>query len=611
MHSKLIYIAICLFGLLAAGTGVQAQETDLELAEYYYNTQAYEQAVLYYEQIWKKNKSNRVYEGFLESLIQMGEFEEAEKMVKKKLKTKRDKTMAHVDLGSLYRQIGKDAEAQEEFKMAVKELQPGRSNATRLANALIKMNEYPLALETYEKAKKMDNNGYSFNYELANIQGAMGNHDEMLERFFDLLLDSPNYIQTVQNSIRRNLNVAENENNANILKEKLIRRTQQYPEATIYNEILIWYFNQKKAFGPALIQAKALDKRLDENGTRIINLANAAVNNEDYGTAAEAFEYVLSKGKDNPYYIIARTDMLKAKKNELFAIPGYSKGDVVALEVEYKEAAEELRALNSPEIANLQKDLGHIQAFYLGKSNEAVDVLFEAVNTPGLYPKTQALCKLELADVLLFEGKIWDASLLYSQVELDFKEDPLGHEAKFRNAKISYYTGDFDWAQAQLDVLKASTTKLISNDAIELSLLITDNLALDTIYDPMLMFAEADLLAYQNKDEAAIAKMDSLLSKYVQHSLSDEILLLKGDMAYEKADFDKAIEFWTQVTEFYPLDILADNATFQLADLYENILGDTTKAQELYEKVLLEYPGSLFVVEARKRFRRLRGDDIN
>jgi len=59
------------------------------------------------------------------------------------------------------------------------------------------------------------------------------------------------------------------------------------------------------------------------------------------------------------------------------------------------------------------------------------------------------------------------------------------------------------------------------------------------------------------------------------------------------------------------LDILADNATFQLADLYENILGDTTKAQELYEKVLLEYPGSLFVVEARKRFRRLRGDDIN
>ena len=179
------------------------------------------------------------------------------------------------------------------------------------------------------------------------------------------------------------------------------------------------------------------------------------------------------------------------------------------------------------------KELAHIKAFYLQESDEAVDLLYDAIDIPGVYGKINAVIKLELADILLMQGDLWDASLLYSQVELDFKEDPLGHEAKFRNAKISYYTGDFEWAQAQLDVLKASTSKLISNDAIDLSLLITDNYAMDTITTPMLMFAQADLLAYQNRNEEAFLKMDSIVSTWPGHALTDDILMKKAEI-YQK-----------------------------------------------------------------------------
>jgi len=45
-----------------------------------------------------------------------------------------------------------------------------------------------------------------------------------------------------------------------------------------------------------------------------------------------------------------------------------------------------------------------------------------------------------------------------------------------------------------------------------------------------------------------------------------------------------------------------------LARLNENQLNDQDKAMELYQRLLIDYPASLFAVESRKRFRILRGD---
>ncbi|MGB0423174.1 MAG: tetratricopeptide repeat protein, partial [Flavobacteriales bacterium] len=255
-------------------------------------------------------------------------------------------------------------------------------------------------------------------------------------------------------------------------------------------------------------------------------------------------------------------------------------------------------------------DLAHINAFYLQKSSIAIDILNEAIGLPGLYETVEAVCKLELGDILLFTGDIWEASLLYSQVELDFKEDALGHESKFRNAKISYYTGDFEWAQAQLDVLKASTTKLISNDAIDLSLLITDNFNMDTITTPMLMFAQSDLLSYQNRDDEAIAKVDSLIAAYPGHALADEILWMKANIFFNQGKYEESEVLLDQILSVHFTDILADDALFKLAEMNELVYKDLEKAKELYERIILEYPGSLYVIEARKRFRRLRGDQL-
>jgi len=393
------------------------------------------------------------------------------------------------------------------------------------------------------------------------------------------------------------------------LKGKLLRKIQKAPEEPIFNELLIWLFQQQKSFSGSLFQAKALVIRLKEDGLRLFNLGHLATKYEDYATAEASYNYVISKGASNPYYISSRLELLKTLSLQITSKYNYTAEDITSLEQAYESALAELGESSSTVI--MMKELAHVKAFYANKPTEAIELLNRAIAIPGVYENVMALIKLELGDILVYEGSVWDASLLFSQVELDFKEDALGHEGKFRNARVSYFTGDFDWAQSQLDVLKASTSKLIANDALDLSLLITDNLALDTIYTPMELFAQADLSIYQNQLDVALEKLDSILTEYPAHSLTDEIYYSKFRIYKKRGQFEMASRELDQIILFYAEDIVADDAIFSLAELNEEVFENPAKASELYELILTDYSNSLYAVEARKRYRRLRGDFIN
>jgi tetratricopeptide (TPR) repeat protein len=594
--------------MLCAAVVLRAQD-DVEMAEYYYNQGQYEQARLYYEKVYKQNKTAKVYTNYLNTLIALSDFVEAEKVVKKHIKTDGDDGVGYIQLGDLYKRINRPEDAKEQFDLAIRKTSPTHNNVIRLANEFARINEFEYSLKAYEKGKANAQDGYSFTYEIANMQGNLGNYEAMTESFLDLILENPAYVQTVQNSLNRILNFEENPANLEMLKGKLLKRVQKTPDETMYSEMLMWLFMQKKDFASALVQATGLDKRLSENGSRVMSLAETAMSNKDYTTAKKAYQYVLDKGPANAYYLTARIEKLQVMNKELSEQSGIDKVAYAALENDYMLALDELG--KRAETAIMMKELGHIRAFYLDNVNGAISIIQEAIALPGLVPRVQAICKLELGDIQVFKGEIWEASLLFSQVELDFKEDPLGAEAKFRNARISYFTGDFEWAQGQLDALKASTSKLISNDAIDLSLLITDNFNMDTVVVPMQMYARADLLRYQNKFELAEQTLDSLSKEFPFHSLSDEVIMMKADMCMKRGKNDMARDYYQKVVDNFSTDITADDALFKLAEMYEVNYQDTAKAMELYEKVLTQYPGSLYVVEARKRFRQMRGDNLN
>lgn len=240
--------------------------------------------------------------------------------------------------------------------------------------------------------------------------------------------------------------------------------------------------------------------------------------------------------------------------------------------------------------------------------SKAIDLLNEMIEYPGVNRYLRANGKIQLADYYLMKGEQWEATLLYSQVDKEFKDDLLGQTARFKNAKLSYYTGDFQWAQTQFDVLKASTSKLISNDALDLSVFIMDNLGLDTTSRPMELFAKSEQLVFQNRFEKAVETWNQIESEFPDHSLQDDILYAKATMYEKRREYDLAAEMYKQVVDKYIEEIRGDNALFALANLYESKLDKKDEAQTLYERLFIEFSNSTLAVEARKRYRILRGD---
>lgn len=582
--------------------------TDLQLAQQFYDNKEFDKALDYYEKLYNKVSSEEFYTPYLNCLLELKEFKTAEKVIKKQIKRNPERPDLFIDLGTVYERAEDSGKAKNTWELAIKSIKHD-DQVFIVAKAFIAIKQYDYAILTYLRGRKMSENDYPFSFELADVYAIKGDKMAMINEYLDVLESQDSYIQSVQNALQTSFgNEADSKQNE-LLKGELLKRIAKNPDKTILSELLIWMQIQQKDFEGAFIQAKALDKRKKEDGNRIMNLAKLCTQNESYDVAVKAYQYVISKGPDNFFYANARMELLDVSYQKIVLKGNYNLIDLTELEKNYQITITELG--KSANTAPLLKKLAHLQAFYLNKPADAITLLEEAISLPQLALPIQAECKLELADILLMTGDIWEASLRYSQVEKSFKYDAIGQEAKFRNARISYYTGDFMWAQAQLDVLKGATAKLIANDAMDLSLLISDALAIDTNVAPLMIFSRADLLAFQNKDEQAKITLDSINTLYPNHALADDILYRKAQIELKHARYTEAAAYYDTIVKNYGDDILGDDALFKLAGLNENQFKNLDKAKELYQQLLIKYPGSLYVVEARKRFRKLRGDSFN
>ena len=388
-----------------------------------------------------------------------------------------------------------------------------------------------------------------------------------------------------------------------LLKDEILARVQKDPDADHYSEMLIWFYLHKKEYTGAVIQAKAYDKRKNGRGKRVFEVGQVCLTNQAYDQAKSAFEYVESLGDYSPYFHLATQYDLQIEFYEVTQKTSYTQDELAVIADRFEQTINKLG--RSAQTLGIQEQLAKIYAFYMNKPENAVVIVKSAMTLP-INKKEIARLKILLGDIYIVSDKIWEASLLYMQVEKDFSEDVIGHEAKFKNAKVFYYDGEFEYAKAQLDVLKASTSKLIANDAMQLSLLLQDNLGIDTTLAPVQMYANADLLLQQNRFDDALKTLDSLEQLYPFHSIMDEVLFKKAQIYEKLQNWDKALELYTIVVESYGHDILADDAAFRMAKIYDNKLDDKEKAAEYYKKILFDFPSSLYNAESRIRFREIK-----
>jgi len=587
---------------------IAQQSQDRQLADQYMASAEYDKAAELYEKLSERDPFG-TYPNYLRCLLAMKDYSGAEKLIKKISKRNPDNITYLSDLGFVYQQKGENDKARQQYDKAIKSLRPEQGVVMGLANSFVMRQQWDNALAVYMEGKKLMRGVYSFFFETAEIYFQKGDFENMINEYLDAVADNPMVQQNVLNILQARVGFDPENTKNDLLRTSLLRKIQRNPELTVFSEMLIWLFVQQKDFESALIQAKALDKRLREDGNRILSLGSMASANTDYETAINSFQYVVDKGPSSPNYITARMELLNVTNRKITSGNNYTMSDLRKLEQDYESTLAELG--RSAKTAGLIRGLAHLRAFYLDEPDSAMNDLDAAIDYPGISRQVQAECKLELGDILLFTGNVWDSDLLYAQVDKDFKSDPLGQEAKFRNARLDYFRGDFLWAQAQLDVLKSATSQLIANDALSLALLISDNMGYDSTMDALMLYSKADLLGYRNKHDEALQVLDSLLLNFRGHTLSDEAWYKMAQIYGVKRDWVKEDSLYDKILAENAGDILADDALFRKAELYELKKGDKVRAMELYQDLLAKYPGSLYVVEARKRFRSLRGDVLN
>ena len=622
MKKNLYHIFIILPAiLLLSGTGLKAQDnppappgtvnpdtyrSDETLARQYFYANEYEKALPYFKKLARQFPERSYYvKQYVECLVLTGKSDDAIKFLKKKVKSRHNSPEYFVILGNLYEKQGDTKNQKRYFKKA---MEAGIDNPVFLmtiANEFMRRNHTDKAVQLYEKAYKKTGDEYLL-VRIGDIHKAYGNYTEMISYYLDFLDKAPDRSQTVKNKLQDALDKDKEGNIAAQLKKSLIRRVQEYPRKTWFSDLLLWFSLQKQDFETAFTQAKALDKRLKEKGKRMLELGKIAYENKDYTTAVKAADYILKKGKDSPYYFDALSLKVEAAYDKILNAPSPDPKDLVSLEQELVKIIADYGT--NPNTLPVILRLSHLQTFYLNKSKEGINRLEKALINGSMSPKDKAYIKMELADEYLYTGDVWEATLLYSQIEKAMPHHPLAAKAKFKNAKLYFYIGEFDWAKTQLTVLKAATSKLIANDALYLSLLIKESEDEDTTHRALKYYAKASYLLFQNKPDQALKTLDSIFQLAIIHPLFDDALLKKAKIYLQMKKYDMAEKMLNKLIKDYPDAITTDDALWLSAQLYEDKIPDPEKAKQAYFRIIKEHPDSIYAEEARERYRKLRGD---
>ena len=606
---------------------LSAQDSEIRIANEYFLKGEKDKALVMYQSL-SRNTDNlgAIHNNYLNLMLEMSKFKEAEDYMERVLRKVDDRISYRVDLGIVYVRSGEIQKADKYFKTLVKNSLPDVYRTKSISDYLAAHNLSDYAVWTLLELRQSMGNPLAFTLEMANLYRMQGKRDEMVQEYLHYITQSPSNLNYVKNLLQLFLSKPDE---LESLERMLYDKVQQYPDSEVFADLLIWVNLQQKNFYGAYIQARAYDKRFRKENSKTLEIAQIALNNKDYENADRSFSYVIKEFANTENYLPARLGLIRAREAKVKRSFPVNRDSVRYLTKEYQAfIARYPENANSYE-AVLNEALLH--AYYLDEKDSAVVKLTNLANQPRVPAYLKSKAKLELGDIYLLKEEPWEATLLYSQVEKNQREAALGYEAKLRNAKLSYYKGDFKLAQEHLDILKQATTREIANDAMDLSMLIKENTAFDSTGQALKEFAGIELLLYQNKTQEALKKISILKGESQEsrngavnekidstktgavyrnnnNAILDDVYWLEANLRMKQGEFDKALLLLQKILDEYGDDILADDAYFLEGEIYEHQLKDKAKAMEIYRDFLDKYPGSVYAAEARKRFRMLRGD---
>ncbi|MDD2564687.1 MAG: hypothetical protein PHU27_10770, partial [Salinivirgaceae bacterium] len=552
-HSILItFCAITMF------TTNSYAQTDFNVGMEYYRNKEYAKAAATFKLLVQQRPSETYLIYYINSLLEQKEYDEATDAIKTYGRKLLNNPSFKVQIGQFYKIMGNDREADKLFRDAISKGTNDRNSAISVANRFISQRQFEMAERVYIEASKKIK-GASFDQELANIYYYMRNYPAMVNIYLNLLAQSEAFLQMVQNRLYSAIYSDTDKSLIKVLEDQLLFKIQDYPEASVFNELLIWVYLQQNNFSQAFIQARALDLRNNEQGQRILPLAQNAAKENDFETALKAYNYLTELGENSTLFMVAFREKLDLLYSKLKLGIDFSPEVIEETISTYNQAIEKY----GYKVEMLQTILNYIEllTYYSNKPDEALVIIDKAAAIRGVNKFDLAKIELLRADVMIFEDKIWDAALIYAKIERQNSENPVGFEAKYRKAYMAFYQHEFEWAKSQLDVLKGATSKAISNNAIEVSILLYEGWSEDDSTQlPLRLYATALQQTAQRKYESAFKTIDSLIA--TEHSyLSVEALNLKAKILISTSKFQEAATTYEQVRTKFSSETNIDRST--------------------------------------------------
>lgn len=598
---KLTFIII--LSIITAWAG-RAQTTNLALARQYYAQGEFDKALDLYQKLAKKSANWAViHNQYYSLLIQQGEYQQAEKYINKLTKAYPKNPRYLIDKGKLLVATKGEARAKQYYASLRNRFASDPYQARQAAQYYLQNGERTEAVEVLLLSRKKSGDPTLFALDLANIYRYMNKKQDMMQEYIVFVNANPANMRYVKNALQVTL---PNPEDIEALESYLYSKIQDEPENTVYIELLIWANMQTKNFMGAFMQARALDRRMKQQGVHLLEIGKMALANKDYPAADKIFSYIENYYAQTNRGIEAGLWRITTKEEQVKNTYPVNKQELEELTRLYQAFIKEYPA--NPLAYKAQLQLALIQGYYLQQKEKAIVSLQTLIANPLVNSQLRAEAKLTLADIYLLKQEPWEATLLYAQVDKTMKETPVGYKAKLKRAKLAYYQGEFELAQAILDILKLATSRQIANDALDLSIFIKENTLFDSTHYALKVYAGLELELYQHKNQEVLARLDTIITYFEGQSLADDFMFLKANELKKAGHYQQAADTYGQIVAKYTTGVLADKSLFLQAELYQKYLHNSLKAQALYVQLLKQYPGSIYVAEARKQYRILRGD---
>jgi tetratricopeptide (TPR) repeat protein len=587
--------SLCICFLFSAFLFSQSEE----IADDYFKRGDFEKALISYQKLNEGTNNSNIFIKIIKTLQQLERYEEAEQILLERIGSYKFPPLL-VEIGYNYQLKDNLTNANQYYNEAILKAEENPIYTSSVARQFEEHSLLENAIKVYKKGMELLPDA-NFNIPLARIYGEQGNIEQMFSNYIDYVEAKPTFLINTKRAFSDFISENKDSENNVILKRLLLKKLQIQPDENWY-DLLSWLFVQQKEYSKSFVQEKALYKRNTETLNRIIDLAVTTVNEKDYVTANDIFNYILENSQDIQTLLLAHQYLLDI---ETTSTP---KSKLSEIDKKYQTLFQQFGRYE--QTLALQIAYGNFLAFHLQKPEDASVFLKQSLQL-NLSAFQEATVKLALGDILVIQEKFNEALIYYSQIQANLKNSTISQEARFKVAKTSYYKGDFDWAESQLKILKASTSQLIANDALDLKLLISDNKYDDSLHVALKLFAKADLMAFKNETNKAISLLDSILIAHKGESIIPQALFKQAQLFESKKQYDKAVVNYQSIITNYRDGILADDAYYFLAELHNNYLSQPELAKELYEKILFNHEDSIYFVEARKKYRMLRGDAIN